>query len=623
MQHLGKNIRHLLAISLVVGTLGILLNLYSFLPLLRVENFTRDLRSVLGRKTPVATDIVLLTIDDDSLRLDGLMDDEVETSPIFGKMREGWPWPRSVHAALLEKLCQAGARVVAFDLLFPGPGPGDEEFAAALRKYADRAVVAATFDGTDTARPSFSRPTATLLEPGKTDSQIGFANFVPDSDGVVRAALFHASPEDFLRRKYTDNHASFDSLAARILKIISPEIELPYGVNIPFRFSGMPGAYTHHPLYEIFIPALWEQNYQSGRFFKDKIVVIGPDGGWSHDEHPTPFSTSLLGAGGLMSGPEIHLQALAAARLGEFLHLPGAFAVSGIIALAACLGGLISWLRLAPWKQMIGSCLMIVAYWFTAQWIYNENGWLLPVAAPVLVLAVTVFAGFLVEFSRERFERLRSRSTLERYVSRDVAREILDHPQSYLTSLVGIKKSVTVLFTDLKNFTALVNLLDAQELVTQLNEFYARAIEDVFDHGGTLDKIMGDGMMAVWGNLRTDGPQADAANAVRTALAIQRSLEALNQQWVARGRPALALGIGIAHGECIVGNIGSIRKMDLTVIGEAANLAARLQALTREYKENLLFDSEVADLVSSDIPVTHVGMATIRGFEHPVQLHTA
>ncbi|MEO7932838.1 MAG: adenylate/guanylate cyclase domain-containing protein [Chthoniobacterales bacterium] len=620
MQRPPKRFVFLLAISAVVGLAGILMN-FIFLPLLRLENYTKDLRAVFGRKTPVAADIVLLTIDQASIRLDGLLDDEIHTIPEFALMQEGWPWPRSVHAALLEKLMKAGARVVAFDLLFPGPGRGDADFSSILQRYSDQAIIGGTFTGVDTPVPSFSVPSDTLLTQGKQDAQIGFANFVPDDDGIVRSAIFRAAPEDFVGRKRTDGTIVFNSLAASILHLTDPKLKLPDTGSTPFRFSGEPGTYPHFSVYQVFLPSFWHSNFQDGAFFKNKIVVVGPEGHWSHDEHPTPF-TSIFGTRGLMSGPEVHLHALAAARAGEFIHLPGPWLAAGIIALAAAIGALLNGLSGTSGIRFGAFLLLVIVYWMVAQWLFNNAGFLVPLAAPIVVLSLTVFGGILFDLSRERFERQRVRATLERYVSGHVAKEILDSPQSYLTSLVGVRKEVTVLFADLRNFTAMVNMLNAQELVAQLNEYYARVIEDVFHHGGTLDKIMGDGMMAVWGNLRSDGVKEDAVNAVRAALAIQSSLKTLNAEWLAQGRPQLALGIGIAHGECVVGNIGSERKMDLTVIGDAANLAARLQSLTRERQEEILISGDVAKLVEGEFSLPLVSTETIRGFEKAIEVHS-
>ncbi len=597
------------------------MNFFNFLPLLRLENYTKDLRAVFGRKTPVADDIVLLTIDQASIRLDGLLDDEIHIIPEFSLMQEGWPWPRSVHAALLEKLMKAGARVVAFDLLFPEPGRGDAEFSEALKRFAGNAVICGTFTEVDSPVPSFSRPSGTLLVPGKQDGQIGFANFLPDNDGIVRSALFRAAPEDFLSRKRTDGTVVFNSLAASILHRTDPQLRLPDMGSTPFRFSGEPGTYPHFSVYQVFLPSFWQSNFQGGAFFKNKIVVVGPEGHWSHDEHPTPF-TAIFGTRGLMSGPEVHLHALAAARAGEFIHLPTMWLAAGIIAMAAVLGALLNSLSGASGIRFGTFFLIVIVYWFVAQLLFNNAGFLVPLAAPILVLSLTVLGGILFDLSRERFERLRVRATLERYVSGHVAKEILDSPQSYLTSLVGVRKEVTVLFADLRNFTAMVNMLNAQELVAQLNEYYARVIEDIFEHGGTLDKIMGDGMMAVWGNLRSDGVKQDAVNAVRAALAIQASLKTLNAEWLTQGRPQLALGIGIAHGECVVGNIGSERKMDLTVIGDAANLAARLQFLTRERQQDILIGGDVAKLVAGEFSVPFVSTETIRGFEKSIEVHS-
>ena len=610
-----------LATGLFVGLLVAALHLFLFSPLLQIENYTKDWRAILGRKTPLANDLVLLTIDQSSLRLDGLLDDEIESNPAFRDMNRGWPWPRSVYAALMDKLYEAGARVVAFDLLFPAPGENDPVFAEALQRHALSTVVGATFQGLDTPSPSFNRPTATLMEPGAQDDSLGFVHFFPEEDGVVRSALFKASVEDFIDRPSWQDLPRFRSFAASMLHKVAPDIHLPPGEKVPFRYGGPAGSYPHIPLYQVFLPELWRSNFQEGAFFKDKIVVIGPEGGWSHDEHPTPFRAALR-SDGLMSGPELHMHAFAAARAGEYLRVPGPIGGVLSIALASLLAAILHYVMATPWRRFLIGAVVIAGYCFIALTLFNRGGLLVPVAAPVLAFCLTGLISFIFEFSRERFERMRSRATLERYVSSDVASEILDSPQSYLVSLIGVRKEVTVLFADLRNFTTMVSVRDAAELVAQLNEYYERVISDVFEFDGTLDKIMGDGMMAVWGSLRSVSPQENATNAVRTALKIQASLQELNALWKTQNRPQFEVGIGIAHGECVVGNVGSERKMDLTVIGEAANLASRLQGQTREQGVSILFDRAVHDLVHGALPCQFVAEVQIRGVNLPVSLYT-
>jgi adenylate cyclase len=139
-------------------------------------------------------------------------------------------------------------------------------------------------------------------------------------------------------------------------------------------------------------------------------------------------------------------------------------------------------------------------------------------------------------------------------------------------------------------------------------------VECVFRHGGTLDKFIGDAVMAVWGNVRSDGPRSDATNAVRAGLDMQRELTRLNESWSRRGWPELRIGIAINHGEVVVGNVGSPRRMEFTVIGDAVNVSWKLQELTKQVGADLVVSESVAGLVVEHFELERLGQFDIRGF---------
>jgi adenylate cyclase len=222
----------------------------------------------------------------------------------------------------------------------------------------------------------------------------------------------------------------------------------------------------------------------------------------------------------------------------------------------------------------------------------------------------------------ERFEKRRIRRTLERYVSRDVVKELLDNPQTYFNALGGVRKPVTILFSDVRGFTTLTENADSAALVKQLNEYFEEMVSLVFAHQGSLDKFIGDAVMAVWGNIVSHGAARDAHNAVATALAMKRSLKKLNEDWKARGMLELAFGIGLNHGEVIVGNLGSSEKMELTVIGDSVNLASRLEGLTKEYHLDLLLGESMAKLVGDQYILRLVDCVQVKGKTKPVDVYT-
>jgi adenylate cyclase len=231
----------------------------------------------------------------------------------------------------------------------------------------------------------------------------------------------------------------------------------------------------------------------------------------------------------------------------------------------------------------------------------------------------------IIEQVIDRLEKARTRRTLERYVSKDLVREILDNPASLLTALGGVRKSVAILFTDLRGFTTLTEQADSAQLVSQLNEYFSEMVKCVFDNKGTLDKFIGDAVMAVWGEIQSEGPAVDVRRTVTAALQMQTALDELNVRWAGRNMHTLKMGLGINFGPVIVGNLGAtgaVEKMELTVIGDPVNLASRIEGLTKEYGLELLLGEAAADLVADDFHLQLVDLVRVKGKTKPVRVYT-
>jgi adenylate cyclase len=215
---------------------------------------------------------------------------------------------------------------------------------------------------------------------------------------------------------------------------------------------------------------------------------------------------------------------------------------------------------------------------------------------------------------------MRTRRTLERYVSKNLVKEILDNPESFYNTLKGVRKPATMLFSDIVGFTTLTEHADPEKLVVQLNEYLTRMVAVVFEKEGTLDKFIGDAVMAVWGNARSAGLENDAKMAAGAALGMRHELKLLNERWKKEGSPPLGIGIGINQGEVLVGNIGSSERADLTVIGDAVNLASRLEGLTRTYGVDILLGANATELVRDAFYVRSVARVQVKGKTKPVEI---
>ncbi len=597
--------------------LGALHGIY-FDPLRKAETYTRDLRQCWGQKASRDSQLVFMAIDKSSVQLDTLFPDEVDSSPALKLMKAGFPWSREVYSLVTERLLEAGARVVCFDLLFPSPGMGDAAFRETLDKHRGQVLIGGDFVGEDAGHGMSWRidlPVETLLPRTRpTDPRMGYVTFWSDPDGSVRQARFQTSLEE-LSGSTEPPSEIFHSLESRILSAIGRSELIPTGDQM-FRFAGGPGTFKSHSIYEIFVSEMWRRNFQDGAYFKDKIVFIGPEGSWSHDEHATPFRI-IDGKGALMPGPEIHLNALNAALHGDYLKVPERSGELLTVLLAGICGMALSLPR-GPLFRAILTAGVLVAYIQVCLMAYNSSGWLLLVILPSAVVGSTVAFNIMTDYRREREEKDQIRSTLSQYVGENVVREILQNPAAYLHSLAGVRKPVTVLFSDLRDFTQLTSKRPPAELIAQLNEYFTVMTEAVLSENGTVDKFVGDGMMAVWGNLRSEGEQADAQAALRCTLAMREGLARLNARWQAQGWPVLRFGVGLNQGEATIGHVGSERKMDFTAIGEVVNIASRIEQLTSQLAHDILIGETVAELAGDDFEIEPGGALPVKGLAQPL-----
>ena len=582
----------------------------------RGEQSFEDLLRTEGRKTPTPGDFVFLGIDQSTLELPPLTAEEIASNRAFQLMTERpYPWSREVWALLLDRLFGAGARLVMFDIIFNPPNEGDPAFHAALDRYHDKVVLGANFDMQNAAQAV--TPNNTLIPPPQlTDDRVGFVNFWADPiDGKIRAANYRVTDWELVDLPPHPGEEIFESLSARALSKIGHGNDVPrdFGGHM-IRFTAL-DAFKPLPLYEVFDPKFWHANYRDGAFFKDKIVIVGSSAQVQHDVFDTPMSPAT-------SGPSLHLQAMAAALGHEFLQPTPA--KTGLALVGAA--GVLAWSLIAFLRRpllCLGALIAITAaYLGAARFFYDTTGLLL-LTVPVLsalLLSGVVSLGF--EYALERIDKLRTRRTLERYVSKNLVKEILENPDGYYSTLRGVRVPATMLFSDLVGFTTLAEKADPEALVAQLNEYLTRMTSVVFSNGGTLDKFIGDAIMAVWGNVRSLGVAQDAKNCARAALGMRSQLRQLNERWRDEGRMGLGMGIGINQGEVLVGNIGSQERMDPTVIGDSVNLASRLEGLTRIYGVDILVGATAAELVRDEFYLRSVARVQVKGKTKPVDVFT-
>jgi adenylate cyclase len=251
-----------------------------------------------------------------------------------------------------------------------------------------------------------------------------------------------------------------------------------------------------------------------------------------------------------------------------------------------------------------------------------QTGLILPVAVPVLAIALSGLSFLGTGAISDLLEKLRLRRTLERYVAASVVKEILSQPENYEALLQGQKLRAAVLFCDIRDFTSLSYKLPADQLVAQLNTYLNAMVGAIANARGTIDKFIGDAVMAEFGSPVSQGEENDAMNAIQAALEMRRALAELRQQWQREGKTLLYNGIGISYGEVIAGNIGSLQRLEYTVIGDAVNVASRVEGLTKSFCTDILITGTLYDLVQDKVEVAFVGEHQLRGREDSTRLYS-
>ena len=579
-----------------------------------------------GRKARTHPEFVFVGIDQSSLELPPLSPEELAASRGLQLMTERpYPWSRELWAELLDRLFAAGARGVMFDFLMNPSNDGDAALRGALDRYRDRVVLGMNFDLSQGVQAVV--PNASLIPPpAYLDDRVGFVIFFSDSlDRKVRSVRYTTSDRLLVDQPPHPSQQVYYAMSARMLAKIGHAADVPLDfAPHAFRFAAN-DAYPPQPLYEIFDPKIWNapvpqtrnsgHGFGGGAFFRDKIVIVGASSQVAHDFVATPMSPDT-------PGPLLHIHAMVAAMDHDFLSPTSERTDLILVAMAGVMAFVLVAFVRRPLVSMVALVGLTIAYLVFVRVIYDRAG--------LLVATIPVLSGFLgagllsmvFEFVLERMEKLRTRRTLERYVSKNLVKEILDNPSSFYSSLRGVRIPATVLFSDIIGFTGMTESADPEKLVAQLNEYLSRMTNAVFENNGTLDKFIGDAVMAVWGNVSSRGAAEDAKSCARAAVAMRRELRALNKKWAEEGTAPFRIGVGINHGDVVGGNIGSAEKADPTVIGDAVNLASRLEALTRTYNVDILVGDKAAELIRDAFDLRSVALVQVKGKTRPVEIFT-
>ncbi len=514
--------------------------------------------------------------------------------PSFSEVGQRWPWSRELHARLVEKLRQAGAKVVAFDIIFAEPST--EEADQALAKVLGPDVVLA------------ADQVATHLDQGVQVTRVAPLDMFLDAgavDGLTSVAL---DGDAALR---TMPNAP-DSFAAQILRTAGIETQPPPAESL-IQYFGPPRSYPTVSYYQ----ALDPDAFLPPEKFKDRIVLVGlslkasatVDSG-SVDAFPTPYT---LTSESLTAGVEVQ-----ATIIDNLLHrlyvvpIPR-IATLGIVLGVALLAAFVC-RHGVNWHTGSAAILLLLGI-LVGSWLLLRTGriWAPPVV-PAAAALLVVGARFGIDYARERRLRRAVSHAFSRYLSPDLVAQLAQDPSAL--KLGGERRNLTVLFCDVRGFTSLSERLkdEPERLTALINRLLDPLSEAILAEGGTIDKYMGDCVMAFW-----NAPLPTPDHAQRAVRAGERMLKAVGElnrvlrEEEGPSAPAFAVGVGINTGDCVVGNVGSRWRYDYSVLGDTVNLASRLEGLSKEYGVSIILGPDTAEAVRTEHVLIELDRIAVRG----------
>jgi len=580
---------------------------------LSLTGIAQELRGPRRLRAPVT----IVAIDDYSLQQAANADISADRLP---QQLNAWPWPRVVHALVLERLFRAGARAVALDLVFDtrsSYGPADDAaLAKALQRFHRSTMLGALVMESrgDVAQLGLSPPVASLLPSEGSSPTLGLLNAQTEADGSIRRRPGDAAQS--YRRSLGDTVP--DGLAPSLLRLSGSEDRsrppLPLGRWLPLLDPyGPPRSVPTLSIWELLDSGAYQRLLQSGRL-RGQLVLLGPSALVLQDRHQAPFS-----GGEGSSGVELHATELANRLEGRSLWqwTPGrwwwAFGLGGLALVCGLLAE--RWERPMQRFATVGGlalALALLGQLGVAGFAIGAN---LFTAASVVLLMAVVSSG--VATVRLQWQRWRLRQALGRYLSPAVAAVIANQTAEADGLLGGRSMDVVILLSDVRSFTTRTRLMSEagqeQQLVQQLNTYFTEIVEAVHSEGGIVDKFIGDATLAVFGVPYSRGDQQEATAALRAAQDIQRRLEALNQRWQQEGKDPWEQVVILNFGKVISGNIGSTRRMDYTVIGDAVNATSRLEYVAKESGQSLIMSRSFAEQLDRWEQLDHVGEFELRG----------
>jgi adenylate cyclase len=547
-----------------------------------VELRSFDYLSTLSPPPPPADGPVIVAIDE----------------PSMAEIGSQWPWPRALHARLTEALRKAGAKAIAFDVIFAEPSTMPENDAALAAALGPDMVLAGDETLIQTPQADQFVRTEPLAKFTATGAVTGIASVPLSGDGVLRQVP--AYPDGF---------------AARLAQVAGRQAEPATGMAL-LQMFGPARTYPTVSYYQ----ALEPDAFLPDGFFRDRVVIVG----LSLQNTPTlqaggadVFATSFtVHTGQLVAGAEIQATIFDNLGNGLFIDRAGPAAVIAAIVLAGLLASAMVF-RSTGWQTAALSLPVLGGFVLASYAALRLGHVFISPVGPVLAYLAVVVGQAGLDYAAERRSRRDITRAFSRYLSPALVERLANDPSQL--KLGGERRMLTILFCDVRGFTTISEALkdDPEQLTTLINRLLTPLSEIVLESGGTIDKYIGDCLMAFW-NAPLDDPH-HASHAVSAALRMLEAIDRLNTElreeagrehrtaWV------LKIGIGINTGDCVVGNMGSARRFDYSVLGDSVNLASRLEGESKNYGVPLLIGSETDAQCAADFTAVELDSITVKG----------
>jgi len=528
-----------------------------------------------GGKQPLDS-IVIIGIDDKSIQEIGR-----------------WPWNREVFAELMGHLHKA--KVVGIDIgFFESSDKESDDLLAESIKSSNNVVLALEYTSFSDNQGKLSKAKEILLPIDsirESAKSIGYINVITDGDGIARA----------VNNVFSDEYSSF---TAEIYKLYLNRDFNDNSARYLVDFIGPPKTFTHYSISDVINSRVSDEQFSS------KIVLIGATAHDLHDEFMVPTSK-----GTEMAGVEAHANVLQTMiNNNELKQVHWLITILLILFLSL----LISFIA-EKTKHIISAALMVVLtiiYLFVCIIIF-EKGTILNIIYIPLSMFISYISYLGISYSYEKKEKKKVTEAFGKYVSPVLVKEIMKDYSKL--KLGGEKRDITILFSDIRDFTSISEKMAPEELVRLLNQYLSEMTDIIIKNKGLVDKYIGDAIMAFW-NAPLD-VKNHSEMACLSALNMFKGLKKLQKEWASHNHPYINIGIGINTGPAVVGNMGSKERFDYTAMGDTVNLASRIEGLTKYYKVNILISQNTYNLVKSVFLCRKIDLVAVKGKKEPIVIY--